>query len=186
MSCRQTNFFPTVWSPLIIFSPTASFPEIDIYFFCSLLHFSHVFDNFCSFLMGALTGLQAQLERMGARSESGHYRSLPPVPVSVRPFFLEPMKLAPFLTGSNTRREEVIATSCFDSLVCGKAKTEGKARRHRWRSRVTNRHAWKCGRATAALVCAPGLPKAVGTVSSFLPPPHRQVPLQRVLFALQR
>lgn len=86
--------------------------------------------------MGALTGLQAQLERMGASSESGHYRSLPPVTVSVRPFFLEPMKLAPFLTGSNTRREEVIATSCFDSLVCGKAKTEEGAL-YRWRSRVT-------------------------------------------------
>lgn len=73
---------------------------------------------------------------MGARSASGHYRSLPPVTVSVRPFFLEPMKLAPFLTGSNTPREEVIATSCFDSLVCGKAKTE-EGVLYRWRSRVT-------------------------------------------------
>lgn len=87
--------------------------------------------------MGAQTGLQAQLERMGVRSESGHYRSLPPITVSVRPFFLEPMKLAPFLTGSNTPREEVIATSCFDSLVCGKAKTEEGAL-DRWRSRVTS------------------------------------------------
>lgn len=109
-------------------------------------------------LMGALTGLQAQLERMGASSESGHYRSLPPVTVSVHPFFLEPMKLAPFLTGSNTQREEVIATSCFDSLVCGKAKTEGRRAVPLAESRY-NQHTWKCGRATAVLFCVPGCQK---------------------------
>lgn len=113
MSCHQTTFC-NQFGVHLSFQLCCQFP---------LLHF-HTYLIILVLLMAALTGLQAQLERMGLRSESGHYRSLPPVTVSVRPFFLESMKLAPFLTGSNTPREEVIATSCFDSLVCGKAKTE--------------------------------------------------------------
>lgn len=44
--------------------------------------------------------------------------------VSVCLFFLETMKLTFFLSGSNTAREEIIATPCCVSLVCGKGKTE--------------------------------------------------------------
>lgn len=111
--------------------------------------------------MGALTGRQAQLERMGARSESGHYRSLPPVTVSVRPFFLEAHEIGSLPDGKQySTGGEVIVTSCFDSLVCGKAKT-GDGALPRRRSRVTTvRH----GNVDAPrpLYFVPWLPKAAG------------------------
>lgn len=39
-------------------------------------------------------------------------------------FLLETMKLTFFLLGSNTAREEILATPCCVLLVCGKEKTE--------------------------------------------------------------
>lgn len=40
-------------------------------------------------------------------------------------FFLETMKLTYFLLGSNSAREEIIATPCCVSLVCGEGKNRG-------------------------------------------------------------
>lgn len=92
------------------------------------------------------------------------------------------MKLAPFLTGSNTPREEVIATSCFDSLVCGKAKTEEGAL-YRRRSRVTT--------GTHGNADAPPPPplyfvcRLCQKLWERFPVSSPDVPLQQVLFALQ-
>lgn len=63
--------------------------------------------------------------------EAGQPRALLPVSgLSVCIcFFLESMKLTYFLLGSNSAREEIIATPCCVSLVCG----EEKQRSMRWR-----------------------------------------------------